>query len=405
MQLEPKRYILIIALFWAASTFASLFWNLQLQEKSAETEHVNTARAFVQQISTTREWNALHGGVYLRVSDSVQPNPFLQVPDRDLETSAGTRLTLVNPASMTRMISELTARQGDVQFHLTSLQPINPGNEPSPWEKAVLNDFEKNQTKEYYFHHQENNAQLFSFMVPLVTQKSCLNCHDQQGYHEGDIRGGLSVTFPIHGQRATPLIISHLFMLCTGVLLIVGFGNRIVKLTERLKKQSHIDGLTQIANRKYFDETFHREWLRSRRMKKPLSLIMCDIDHFKLYNDTYGHQAGDRCLKQVAQSLKASVSRPADLVARYGGEEFAVILPETAAEGAQAIAEIIQAAVEKLQIQHTSSKTADYVTMSLGIATMTSLDMPEKELIERADRALYAAKGSGRNIFTHADEV
>lgn len=148
----------------------------------------------------------------------------------------------------------------------------------------------------------------------------------------------------------------------------VGFGNRIVELTDNLKQQSNIDGLTQIANRRVFDETLHREWLRSRRLKAPLSLIMCDIDHFKLYNDTYGHQAGDLCLQKVAQALRGATKRPEDLAARYGGEEFVIILPETSFAGAIVVAEQVREAVESLRIRHISSKVAKHVTISLGIA-------------------------------------
>lgn len=403
MQLDPKKHILIGLIIWIVSLSCSLWWNLTQLEKFSETVYLKKARAFVEQIVVTRAWNALHGGVYLQISDSVQSNPFLQIPGKDIKTSEGMQLTLINPALMTRMISEIAKEQGQVKFHLTSMKPINPGNEPAPWERVALQSFEKSPLEEYHFSRQGDNEELFHFMVPLVTELACLQCHKKQGYQEGDIRGGISVTFPIQRKNTTALIFSHFFILSAGVLLIVGFGRRIVHLTDSLKKQSDIDGLTQIANRKYFDEIFHREWLRCRRTKTALSLIMCDIDHFKLYNDTYGHQVGDSCLKQVVQALNSVVSRPTDLVARYGGEEFVVILPETSSKGALVVAEFLKAAVEKLQIPHKASKTADYVTISLGVATMGSQVISEKELIERADKALYASKDNGRNTLSHAD--
>jgi len=405
MQLEPRKFILILVMLWCVSIFTSLTWNMFQQNQSFEIRYVKTARAFVQQILITRSWNASHGGIYLRVSDSLQPNPFLQVPDRDIETSNGTQLTLINPAFMTRMISEISGEQGQIKFHLTSLKPINPGNKAVPWERIALRNFEEHQEAEYYFLHKDNNTEFFSYMVPLVTEKACLKCHEKQGYREGDIRGGLSVTFPIDTEKTGPLVISHLFLLFAGVLFIVGLGSRLIRLTESLKKQSCIDGLTQIANRKYFDETLHQEWLRSRRMKTPLSLLICDIDHFKPYNDTYGHQAGDKCLKQVATALNMALNRPADLAARYGGEEFVVILPETHGEGARFFAELIQTSIEKLQILHEASQTSGYVTISVGVATMASQVIPQKNLIGLADRALYFSKDNGRNTFTHADDL
>ncbi len=405
MQLETKKYIVIIVILWIISILASLYWNLSQSCKTTEAAHLKTAKAFVQQVLIARAWNATHGGVYLRVSNSLQPNPYLQVPDRDLETSKGIRLTLVNPAYMTRMISEIAQQQGKIQFRLTSLKPLNPDNDPTPWEHTALQEFENRKLPDYFFYQREKNTEFFSYIAPIVTKKTCLKCHGKQGYSIGDIRGGISVTFPIKRKAAGPLIFSHLLFLVAGTLLIAGFGRKIVRLTDNLKKQSHMDGLTQIANRIFFDETLHREWLRSRRLHTSLSLIMCDIDHFKRYNDTYGHQAGDTCLKQVTKALDTLVNRPADLVARYGGEEFVVVLPETSAEGARIIAELIQTTVEKLRIPHSSSKTASYVTISLGVATMTSHVIPEKELIERADKALYSSKKNGRNIYTHADEL
>ena len=281
MKLEPRKHIVIVAIVWLVSLSLSLFWNLRQSEQFTKTEHLKTARAFVQQILITREWDALHGGIYLRVSDSVQPNPFLQIPDRDIETSAGMRLTLINPAFMTRMISEIAREQGQIKFHLTSLKSINPGNKPDPWERVALQGFEKKQFSDYFFYDREKKEEVFHFMVPLVTTIACLQCHAEQGYREGDIRGAISVTFPVQRKNTSALIFSHLFILCAGMFLIASFGNRIIQLTESLKKLSYVDGLTQIANRKYFDETLQREWLRCRRVsnsrytRKPSNRLIC----------------------------------------------------------------------------------------------------------------------------------
>jgi len=405
MQLEPRKHIIIVVIVWLVGLSVSLSWNLLQSKQHSKTENLEAARAFVQQILITRTWNAIHGGLYLRISDLIQPNPFLHVPHRDIETLDGMQLTLINPAFMTRMISEIAREQGQVKFHLTSLNPINPNNKAVPWERISLQAFETNQLAEYYLYKREKKEELFHFMAPLVTTTACLQCHAKQGYREGDIRGGISITFPVHKKDTSALIFSHLFILCAGIIFIAGFGRRIIQLTERLKKQSYVDGLTQIANRKYFDETLHKEWLRCRRMKTSLSLIMVDIDHFKLYNDTYGHQAGDSCLQRVAQALETAISRPADLLARYGGEEFVVVLPETSSEGGKVVAELLQATVENLHIPHSASTTAGYVTISLGVATTTSRVIPKKELIEYADKALYASKNSGRNTFLHADDI
>lgn len=165
-----------------------------------------------------------------------------------------------------------------------------------------------------------------------------------------------------------------------------------------LEELAFIDGLTGIANRRRFDEDLADEWRRCARSGKPLSLILMDIDHFKAYNDNYGHGGGDECLRRVASALEAAVRRPADTVARYGGEEFAYILPETDGAGAQAVAEALLAAVRGLAAKHEFSSAASIVTISAGVASVIPGDASSPQmLIEAADGFLYRAKEGGRN--------
>ena len=166
----------------------------------------------------------------------------------------------------------------------------------------------------------------------------------------------------------------------------------IVYLGEKFRYASNIDELTQIPNRRYFD----RFLLKNFTAKQDLSVILCDIDHFKLYNDTYGHQAGDKCLKQVAQAISQSV-RSGELAGRYGGEEFAVVLPNTNYEAALIVAERIVANVRCLHILHRRSQTSNIVTLSCGVANMTEQDDSSLDLLIKADRALYRAKETGRD--------
>ncbi|MCI0528688.1 MAG: diguanylate cyclase, partial [Nitrospira sp.] len=167
---------------------------------------------------------------------------------------------------------------------------------------------------------------------------------------------------------------------------------------QTLLRLSAQDGLTGIANRRRFEEFLDLEWKRALREATTLSLIMLDIDFFKTYNDTYGHQAGDKCLKQVASVLNSTLHRPGDLVARYGGEEFVVVLPKTDAKGAVSVAETMRTRVEALGIAHTHSKASPHVTISLGVATtIPKHDVSPLDLIATADEALYQSKQEGRN--------
>lgn len=167
---------------------------------------------------------------------------------------------------------------------------------------------------------------------------------------------------------------------------------------QTLEKLSSLDGLTEIANRRQFDKVIAKEWNRAMRNYSPISLLMLDIDFFKLYNDTYGHQQGDTCLKKVAEVLKTNEKRPADLAARYGGEEFAIILPETDSHGALEIASSILEMIRASKIPHQASTVDPNLTASIGVATMTAeRGTSSEDLIRRADKALYKAKERGRN--------
>lgn len=165
-----------------------------------------------------------------------------------------------------------------------------------------------------------------------------------------------------------------------------------------LQRLVAVDGLTGIANRRRFDEFIDTEWKRARRLQMPISVVLSDIDHFKFYNDTYGHLNGDICLKKVAGAFAETLKRPADLAARYGGEEFVMVLPDTDNDGAMHIAEAVRANVEALQMPHAKSSASNVVTVSMGVATLVPQDEAgSKQLTEAADKALYTAKESGRN--------
>jgi len=174
----------------------------------------------------------------------------------------------------------------------------------------------------------------------------------------------------------------------------------LASANRELEKLSRQDGLTGIANRRYFDSYLLTEVRRGAREKAPVSLILSDVDHFKAFNDCYGHQAGDDCLRRVAAALSSAGRRPADLAARYGGEEFAMVLPGTALEGAVDVAKAVSRVIGGLAIPHARSAVDQSVTLSQGIVSL----VPDKEttcehLIQHADQALYQAKQQGRNRY------
>ena len=174
----------------------------------------------------------------------------------------------------------------------------------------------------------------------------------------------------------------------------------------RLENLSYHDGLTGIANRRSFDQYIEKAWKNSIRANSALSLIMIDIDSFKLYNDNYGHLKGDDCLINVAQTLAASIKRPMDFVARYGGEEFIFVLPDTDSEGALKVAHDIKKNIENMAIPHEFSIVSKYVTVSQGVVTTyPSMEDKLEEFIHKSDQAMYRSKELGRNLISVYDET
>src|SRR4051812_15660511 len=209
-----------------------------------------------------------------------------------------------------------------------------------------------------------------------------------------------------------PVAVPHLLARLRAVLRLHDeldwYRNRVRMLEEQaryqeaalltVKSEAGLDGLTGLANRRTFDQVLDREWARAAREAAPLALVMLDVDHFKAYNDLYGHPGGDYCLSRVAAVLRETLNRPGDVAARYGGEEFATVLPGTDLAGAAVVAEAMRAGVAALGMVHAGSPKHRRVTVSLGVAALAPGPlMAEDELVKAADQALYRAKHEGRN--------
>lgn len=184
------------------------------------------------------------------------------------------------------------------------------------------------------------------------------------------------------------------------MLRISDVQQQLIEANKKLDEIAFFDVLTKIMNRRGYEEMYQRLWDNHQRRRQPISALLMDIDHFKQYNDNYGHIEGDKCLREVAQAIKETLKRPIDVVARYGGEEFVVVLPDTDEEGALAVAKKIIETMATLAIPHAHSSAAEHVTVSIGIATSidsTQHELNADQLIQKADEALYQAKESGRN--------
>ncbi|GAB3515041.1 GGDEF domain-containing response regulator [Photobacterium alginatilyticum] len=244
--------------------------------------------------------------------------------------------------------------------------------------------------------------------IIFVTAASKAPSHIFRGYESGAVDYLLKPLIPVMFQSKVGIFIELYEQKEALREKTQEFDRKLVELeelqqqleetNEQLLLLSTTDGLTGLFNRRRFDEVLNEEWKRGTRSQQPLSFIILDIDHFKAYNDTYGHQAGDDCLREVARTLASVPLREMDKIARIGGEEFAIILPETDREGVMLAAERIRESIDELNIPHSSSLSHQHLTISVGVSTVVpDLAFSSRKLLEAADDALYEAKRRGRN--------
>lgn len=420
--ITKKRFLLKMAItvlvLWTI-VFVTLFsWSVSVTDahviKLAEME----AKANFNKDIALRNWNAKRGGVYVTVSPSTPPNPYLKhIPNRDIITSDGKLLTLMNPAYMLRQNMDEFSQLYGIKGRITSLKPLNPINTPDDWEKRVLLMFNDG-VKDYSEFTTIENKPYLRYMQAFITTEDCLTCHEHQGYKVGDVRGGIGVSIPIEpylkvkGDEIRTIMFSYGIIWSLGVIGI-GLGYYYAKqfldeqykaaLALRLAKDdaerlSQFDGLTGLKNRRYLDEYLIKEIKCAARGRYPLGLLMIDIDWFKHFNDYHGHLTGDAALRCVAQCLQELVQRPYDLVARYGGEEFCIVLPQTDYYGTKSIAEKFRQGVESIKIATKDDVSHTCLSISVGgISIVPNEDCTPEMFIETADTALYHAKRNGKN--------
>jgi len=225
-----KKYVIIIVILWIFVVLFSLFWNLKLDSENERNLANNGAQAFFEQAIISRSWNAEHGGVYVPITEKDQPNPYLDIKNRDITTTDRIKLTKINPAYMTRQISEIAQKEGGILFHITSLNPLRPDNKADLWETEVLQNFEKGMLEFGEFKLDSSNVRVYRYMAPLITKQGCLTCHAKQGYKVGDVRGGISVTIPFEMKNSQwRLWLIHILSIVFGSFLLIYFSNQIEK--------------------------------------------------------------------------------------------------------------------------------------------------------------------------------
>ena len=330
-----------------------------------------------------------------------------------------------NPATFTIELGDrLTAIFPGQLFRLYSNYPFphreRTGGPVDDFGRQALAYAEKNSFRPFVSLDESDGIKRLRYSEPMIMSATCVSCHNshpdspKKDWKIGDVRGVIEITqrYRSVAVSAEDLLNRRLFVF--GMIAFLGavicliairlrrsrsdMEQEVQERTAELSYQAQVDGLTEIPNRRTFDQRLEQECERVNRSGGCLSLILCDIDYFKPYNDHYGHPAGDECLKTIADLISRGLKRPSDLVARYGGEEFAVILPGVATSGASAVAERVRTQVKQLNIRHEGSSVHSHVTLSLGVVTScTSRQVAAKELLTLADNALYQAKHSGRD--------
>jgi len=334
-----------------------------------------------------------------------------------------------NPATYAIELGEmLSSKENGTLFRLYSDYPFPhrqaSGGPHDSFEEEALAYLKLHPTQSFYRQEQQGDHRLFRYTEAVLMEPSCISCHNQlpdspkRNWQVGDLRGVIEVSQSIDpllqtAQVGIKAIGASLIMIgglgILGILLIFSYSRNVNQLlgeevqikTAALQRLATIDELTQIANRRQFDQTLESQWRIAQSRAQPLSLLLCDVDYFKKYNDAYGHQTGDRCLSLVAGAIQSCLRGPQDLAARYGGEEFVVILPQADTVEARKTADQIMVAVQTLEIEHQQSEVSPYVSLSIGAATIlpTAQNQPS-DVIRLADKALYAAKVQGRQRVT-----
>lgn len=421
-KLQSFRLLHVLAItIWTLVISASMWWTYHSEHEQSIELASNVAQAYIYRDVALRRWSASHGGVYVPISEDVQPNPLLaHIPERDITTPSGKALTLINPVHVLTQIMGKYDESSIPRGSVTALPEklLNPQqNMPDKWELEALYAFKNGASSKRQVVDMDGVPHL-RLMMPLFIKSECLQCHIGQNYQVGDLGGGLGVAvsmLPYLNAKAESLnylYLRHGFFWLIGVLSISFIFRqakrhlqqqketeiKLRQFNQRLEDLSFKDALTEIANRRSFDNALHREWKHAQRNQSSIALIMIDVDLFKQYNDCFGHQQGDVCLQLIARSIASTVKRSHDLVARYGGEEFVILLPETPFNEATQLAEQCRKNIENLEINFGSSGTKNTVTISLGVCAIIPKAGDEVDgLLRTADRALYQAKEMGRN--------
>ncbi len=391
---KEKQIALIACLVWTAIVAMPIGLVKKSEKEHMRDIALSQARGFFQQVVDARTWNASHGGVYVEVNEETKPNPYLAVPDRDIVTTEGRRLTLINPAYMTRQIAQIGEKRDQIRTHITSLKPLRPKNVPDPWEEKALKTFEHGKKEYWEYLTDEQGRNIFRYMSVLIVEKECLRCHAEQKYELGDIRGGISISFPADDIISASISDLRLVKTSLGITWLLGLGIIVIVLYGYKLKQQHVrqlesltikDVFTGLYNRLGFMTMARQQIKYADRNKQKAMLLFIDIDGFRQLVDIHGQGAGDTLLIRMAGILR-STFREFDVVARLRRDKFVVLAMDSSQEDLKAITERL----EKIVSEDNEAAEVPYkLSVSFGAAEYDPEDPQDLELlILEADQKL-----------------
>jgi diguanylate cyclase (GGDEF)-like protein len=395
----------VLLVIWTQLVAGSAVWSLHSIEAHARDTITQRGRDLFRIIQFARRWNARHGGVYVVASAKAPPNPYLVDESRDLQTRQGLELTMINPAYMTRQISEF-ARDEGFYFHITSNKPIRPANAPDTWERKALEAFEQGVTERVDLVRSDAHA-VYRYMAPLLVKPSCLGCHSEQGYEVGDIRGGISVniaadeTLAMRDQQMWMVGGTHLAVwLVVGFLIYFAMSNMRRQLAlmnsdlatqrqtinegqealraaqQKISALQDSDQLTGLLSRHQFQQRLQEALDRAEVRQRRIGVMFIEIDNFQAFNESHGVIEGDAALRSIADTLRRALSGQRCLLGRYVGTAFAAALADREDIDLDGLAETVREAVLRLGIGHAVDDQR-FLTVSVGVTSQGGAPMPQ----------------------------
>ncbi|WP_305044797.1 putative bifunctional diguanylate cyclase/phosphodiesterase [Geoalkalibacter sp.] len=407
---RSRRFLILgLAGLWTLLLVWGLFWNLERLRENTLALATAQARTFADHVLVYRHWNAKHGGIYVEVSDSTPPNPYLaDLPERDLRTPSGRQLTMVNPAYMMREIFSLEKQMYGLSGRITALHPLNPDNVPDSWEMSALLALVEG-SSEVSDVVQVGDREILRLMRPLLMEAECLFCHAHHGYGLGEIRGGLSTQVDLQPWWAIGR--AHRWGLGGGALLLwllglaaLGAGerqlrrqeNRRLRLEENLRYLEHFDSLTGLANQSQFFGKLDL-FLKQRRAPEDLvAVVLLDLEDFRRINNALGRSQGDQLLRIGAQRLRVGVGE-FGWVFYFGNGVFALLLPFV--QQADEAGSIAYRALAELERPCLVDQGDVHLSAHCGLALAPRDGITAADVLRHAEIALHAAKaGQGERV-------